>query len=112
MVDVDHNRPIASVIVVAYNDRKYLEACLSSVLDQDMPREDYEVIYADNASTDGSADFVAERFPSVRVLRFDRNYGFTEGNNRAAAAAKGRYVGFQNADTIAHRRWLPRTWQH
>ncbi|MFB0546502.1 MAG: glycosyltransferase family 2 protein, partial [Anaerolineae bacterium] len=100
-------RPIASVIVLAYNDKKYLEGSLSSLLDQDMPAEDYEVIYADNASTDDSADFVAERFPDVRVLRLDKNYGFAEGNNRAAAAAQGRYIAFQNADTIAHRRWLP-----
>jgi GT2 family glycosyltransferase len=102
----DH-KPIASVIVLAHNDKKYLEGCLSSLLDQEMPREDYEIIYADNASTDGSADFVAERFPEVRVLRLDKNYGFAEGNNRAAAAARGRYVAFQNSDTIAHRRWLP-----
>lgn len=99
--------PIASVIVLAYNDIKYLDACLSSLLDQDMPAADYEVIYADNASTDGAADFVAERFPEVRVVRLERNYGFAEGNNRAAAAARGRYIAFQNADTVAHRRWLP-----
>ncbi len=104
---VDSHKPLASVIVLAYNDRKYLEDCLSSLLDQDMPAEDYEVIYADNASTDGSADFVAERFPAVRVLNFDHNYGFAEGNNRAAAFARGRYIAFQNADTVAHRRWLP-----
>ncbi len=102
-----NQKPVASVIVVAYNDKKYLEGCLSSLLDQDMPTEDYEIIYADNASTDGSADFVAERFPDVSVLRLDKNYGFAEGNNRAAAAAQGRYIAFQNADTIAHRRWLP-----
>jgi GT2 family glycosyltransferase len=99
--------PLASVIVLAYNDIKYLEACLSSLLDQDMPAADYEVIYADNASTDGAADFVVRRFPDVRVVRLERNYGFAEGNNRAAAAARGRYIAFQNADTVAHRRWLP-----
>jgi GT2 family glycosyltransferase len=103
----DNQKPIASIIVLAYNDRKYLDECLSSLLDQDMPKEQYEVIYADNASTDGSADFVAERFPEVRVLRLEKNYGFAEGNNRAAVAARGRYIAFQNADTIAHRRWLP-----
>jgi GT2 family glycosyltransferase len=102
-----NQRPIASVIVLAYNDKKYLEACLTSLLDQDMPPEDYEIIYADNDSADGSADFVAERFPRARVLLLDKNYGFAEGNNRAAAQALGRYVAFQNADTIAHRRWLP-----
>lgn len=98
---------IASVIVLAYNDRKYLEACLSSLLDQDMPANSYEVIYADNASTDGSADYVAGCFPTVKVLRLEKNYGFAEGNNRAAEAAQGRYIAFQNSDTIAHRRWLP-----
>lgn len=98
---------IASVIVLAYNDKPYLEACLSSLLDQDLPDEDYEVIYADNASTDGSVDFVEEHFPTVRIVNLEHNYGFAEGNNRAAEHARGRYISFQNADTVAHRRWLP-----
>jgi GT2 family glycosyltransferase len=102
-----NDMPVASIIVLAHNDKRYLGACLGSLLDQDMPREDYEIIYADNASTDGSADFVSERFPDVKLLCFEKNYGFAEGNNRAAAAARGRYVAFENADTIAHRRWLP-----
>jgi GT2 family glycosyltransferase len=71
-----------------------------------MPAKDYEVIYADNASPDGSADFVEDRFPEVHVIRLDRNYGFAEGNNRAAEKARGRYIAFQNADTVVHRRWL------
>ncbi|RPI88201.1 MAG: glycosyltransferase family 2 protein [Chloroflexi bacterium] len=99
-------KPIASVIVLAYNDRRYLEGCLNSLLDQDLPAEDYEIIYADNASTDGSADYVEEHFPLVRVIRLDRNYGFALGNNMAAEAARGRYIAFQNADTEAHKRWL------
>lgn len=95
-----------SVIVLSYNDKKYLDACLSSLLDQDMPRGSYEVIFADNASTDGSADYVEEKYPAVRVMRLAKNYGFAEGNNRAAEGAKGRYIAFQNADTVAPRRWL------
>jgi len=106
-VTVDTQRLIASVIVVGYNDKKYLAACFESLLDQDMPAGSYEVIYGDNASTDGSADFVEERFPEVRVVHLGKNYGFAEGNNRAAERAQGRYISFQNADTVAHRRWLP-----
>lgn len=102
----DHN-PLASVIVLAYNDKPYLEACLSSLIDQDLPADKYEVIYADNASTDGSAQYVEQNFPGVRVVRLEENYGFAEGNNRAAEHARGRYISFQNADTVAHRRWLP-----
>jgi GT2 family glycosyltransferase len=103
----DDNGLLASVIVLAYNDKKYLESCLSSLLDQDLPAESYEIIYADNASTDGSADFVKEHFPEVRVLQLEKNYGFAEGNNLAAESAIGKYISFQNADTIAHRQWLP-----
>jgi GT2 family glycosyltransferase len=98
---------IASVIVLAYNDKQYLQACLSSLIDQDLPADSYEVIYADNASTDGSVEFVEENFPTVRVVQLEHNYGFAEGNNRAAEYAKGKYLSFQNADTVAHRRWLP-----
>jgi GT2 family glycosyltransferase len=103
----DINGLAASIIVLAFNDRQYLEGCLSSLLDQNISPECYEVIYADNASTDGSADYVEETYPQVRVLRFDKNYGFAEGNNRAAEHARGKYIAFQNADTIAHRNWLP-----
>jgi GT2 family glycosyltransferase len=98
---------VASIIVIAYNDKKYLDACLTSLLDQDISQDSYEVIFADNASTDGSADYVTEKYPQVRVLRFDKNYGYAEGNNRAAKYARGKYIAFQNDDTVAHRRWLP-----
>ena len=85
------NNLIASVIVLAYNDKQYLQACLSSLIDQDLPADSYEVIYADNASTDGSVEFVEENFPTVRVVQLEHNYGFAEGNNRAAEYAKGKY---------------------
>jgi GT2 family glycosyltransferase len=41
------------------------------------------------------------------VVAFDKNFGFAEGNNRAAEFARGKYISFQNADTIAHQKWLP-----
>lgn len=97
---------IASVIILGYNGIGFLEACLTSVLDQNFPPEKYEVIYADNASTDDSANYVAVNFPTVRTIRFDRNWGFAEGNNRAAELSQGRYLVFLNQDTVAHRDWL------
>ena len=98
--------PTVSVIVLGYNGRRYLPDCLTSLLDQDLPRDAYEVIYVDNGSSGGSADLVAEQFPSVRVLRLGRNYGFAEGNNRGAAVARGRYLAALNQDTVCHRRCL------
>ena len=101
------NEIVASIIVLAYNDKQYLDACLSSLLDQDISPNCYEIIYADNASTDRSVEYVAEKFAGVRIVQLDKNYGFAEGNNRAAESARGRYIAFQNVDTVAHRRWLP-----
>jgi GT2 family glycosyltransferase len=96
----------ATVIILGYNGRRYIERCLGSVLDQDLPAEKYEVIWADNASTDGSAEYVKRRFPTVRVAQFDCNYGFAEGYNRAIKEASGHYLVLLNQDTIVHKNWL------
>jgi GT2 family glycosyltransferase len=64
------------------------------------------VLYVDNGSEDSSVDFVRERFPDVRVLPLDRNYGFAEGNNRGLREARGRRIAVLNQDTVCHRRWL------
>ena len=102
----DRSRPLASVIILGWNGREYLEDCLSSVLDQDLSPQEYEVLYVDNGSQDGSAAFVSERFPRVRVLALDRNYGYAEGNNIGFSETGGEYVVFLNQDTVAHRSWL------
>lgn len=98
--------PKLSVIVLGYNGRDYLEACLSSLLDQELPRSEYELLYVDNASSDGSAAFVRERFPEVPVVELKRNLGFAEGNNRGVAHTSGRYIAALNQDTVCHRRCL------
>jgi len=58
-----------------------------------------EIIVADNNSTDGGPEFVQKEFPSVKVLRFSKNYGFAEGNNRAIKQANGDYIFLLNPDT-------------
>ncbi len=99
-------RPRVSVVVLGFNEKRYLDNCLTSVLDQDYPRDQYEVLFADNGSSDGSLEWVQESFPEVRAIRLDRNYGFGGGNNRGAAHAQGELVTFLNADTVVHRGWL------
>jgi len=94
----------ASVIVLAWNGREYLEACLSAVFAQDYP--DFEVIVVDNGSTDGSADFVAERFPQARLIRNERNLGFAAGNNVGLRAATGDVLVLLNQDTQVRPGWL------
>jgi len=94
----------ASVIVLAWNGREYLETCLNAVFAQDYP--DFEVIVVDNGSTDGSADFVAERFPQARLIRNERNLGFAAGNNVGLRAATGDVLVLLNQDTQVQPGWL------
>jgi len=93
-----------SVIVLGWNGKEYVDACLSSLLDQDFERP-YEVIFVDNGSRDGTPE-IAERYGAVRVHRLDRNYGYCIGNNIGYGLARGAYVVFLNQDTVAHRAWL------
>ena len=96
--------PVVSVVIVNWNGRHFLDACLDAVRAQEGVA--FETIVADNGSTDGSADHVAERFPWVRLVRLDENRGFTGGNNAGARAARGRYIAFLNNDTVADPQWL------
>ena len=93
---------IASVIVLNYNCETFVPNCLTSLMDQDMLSKDYEIIFANNGSIDRSVNIVQKRFPDVRLVKFDRNYCFGEGNNRAVEYASGKYVVFLNIDTVVH----------
>jgi len=90
-------RPLVSVLIVVYNNLDDLEDCLSSVLDSDYPN--VEIIAVDNASTDGSPDFIRQNFPSVKLIEYPLNLGFGEANNRAFRLAKGEFVFLLNPDT-------------
>ena len=101
----------ASVGVLCYNGRRFLDDCLKSLLDQDFPGR-YEIFVLDNASTDGSGDYVRARYPQVRVVRVDPpNIGFTGAVNRVVAESRSRYACAVNVDTVFHRRWLAEMWQ-
>jgi GT2 family glycosyltransferase len=101
----EQTEPLASVIVLGWNGRRFLDDCLSSVFDQDLGAE-YEVIYCDNGSKDGSVEYVSGRYPAARIVPLDKNHGYSEGNNIAFRHARGRYVVFLNQDVVVHRSWL------
>ncbi len=96
--------PDASIIVLGWNGRDYVDACLDSLRDQDFDRP-YEILFVDNGSTDGTPD-AADRHNGVSVHRLDRNYGYCMGNNKGVEYAKGRYIVFLNQDVVVHRSWL------
>lgn len=96
---------LVSVVIVNYNGKNLLEECLRSVYAQ--PYRPIEVIVVDNASIDGSMQFVSTRFPEVRCILNTRNLGFAGGSNRGVAEASGEYIVLLNNDTVVGHNWLP-----
>jgi N-acetylglucosaminyl-diphospho-decaprenol L-rhamnosyltransferase len=92
-----------SIIVVSWNVRDLLRACLKSVtecLSSGRGRAlSSEVIVVDNASSDGSVEMLKDAFPEIHVIANDRNLGFTRGNNQGMALSDGRHVLLLNPDT-------------
>jgi len=89
-----------SVIIVSWNVKALLERCLSSLMECSKRGEiQCEIIVVDNASTDGSAEMVRQRFPGVRLIASDSNLGFTRANNVGAGHSSGRYILLLNPDT-------------
>ena len=92
-------QPELSVCIVNWNTRQDLEEALRSVLESD-PELNIEVIVLDNASRDGSAEMVRQRYPEVALIQSPENVGFARGYNRASRQATGRYLLILNPDTV------------
>lgn len=90
--------PALSVVVVSFNVAPLLVRCLRAVLAERVPGG-HEVIVVDNASADGSAALVRERFPEVRLVANEANVGFARATNQGLALARGRALLLLNPDT-------------
>ncbi len=94
-----------AVVILNWNTKDFLERFLPGLLDS-VRGSDASVIVADSASTDGSMEMMQERFPNVRRIVLDRNYGFTGGYNRALAQVDAEYYVLINSDIEVTRGWL------
>lgn len=87
---------ILSIVTVNYNG--YKDTC--ELIDS-IPFEDcLEVIVVDNGSFENEASILQKRYPSIRVIRSDKNLGFAGGNNLGIKVAKGKYIFLINNDTV------------
>jgi O-antigen biosynthesis protein len=96
----------ASIVIPNWNGRDLLEKYIPSVVDAMSGRAGNEIIVVDNASTDGSAEFLQKTFPAVRVLPLPRNEGFGGGSNAGFRAARNDIVVLLNSDMRVERDFL------
>lgn len=98
--------PLVTVLIVNFNGRRHLPACLAALAGQTLPQHRYEVVVVDNASRDGSVEWLRREHPWVRVVARPDNAGFAGGNNAGLPFARGRYLALLNNDTIPDPHWL------
>lgn len=96
--------PSVSFIIVNWNRRNLLGDCLESLRRQTF--RNFEIILVDNGSHDGSADYVRNVFPEVRIIQLSYNAGFSIGNNMGIREARGKYIALINNDIRIDGQWL------
>ena len=90
-----------SIVLVCWNNKNFLEQCLHSLFVSKM-RSSFDVVVADNGSTDGSQEMLKEKFPSVKIIQNDHNVGLSRASNQGIMATQGNYVLLLNNDTVVN----------
>lgn len=93
--------PVLSIILVCWNNKDYLEPCLNSLYETNLPYS-FDVVVVDNGSTDGSQGMLQEKFPQVMIIQNDRNVGLGRASNQGIEATRGKYVLLLNNDTLVN----------
>jgi N-acetylglucosaminyl-diphospho-decaprenol L-rhamnosyltransferase len=93
------NQTDVAIIIVGINSRSYVRACLESIYRSDWQRFSHQIVYVDNASSDGSIEMVRAEFPQVIVIANRENAGFSAACNQGAGFVDSRYIYLLNNDT-------------
>ena len=94
-----------AVVILNWNTKDFLEKFLPPLIES-TEGLDAEVIVADSASTDASMEMMSEKFPKIRQIRLEKNYGFTGGYNRSLALVEAEYYVLINSDIEVPKNWL------
>ena len=98
------HQPKVAIVILNWNGRKYLEQFLPSVITTSY--SNYEIIIADNNSSDDSVSFLETNYPSLRVIHLSTNYGFAKGYNEALKQVQADYYMILNSDVEVHSDWI------
>ncbi len=96
--------PLVSVIIPNLNGEKFLKGCFESLRAQSY--KNFEIIFVDNGSDDGSVDFILKNYPETKLITNKTNLGFAQANNQGFKIANGKYMATLNNDTRADKEWL------
>jgi GT2 family glycosyltransferase len=98
------SEPSVAVVILNWNGKELLSRFLPGVLKSGY--DNLQLIVGDNASTDGSAAFIRDNFPSIRIIQNDQNYGFAEGYNRIIKQIEADYFILLNSDVDVPENWI------
>lgn len=96
--------PKVAAVILNWNGQSFLEKFLPSVVASTYLR--LEIIVGDNASTDGSIEFLQKNYPSIRIIQNDENYGFAGGYNRILEQLDNEYFILLNSDVEVSPGWI------
>ncbi len=96
--------PKVSIVILNWNGQQYLQQFLPAVLATTYTN--FEVVVADNYSTDNSIPFLKQTYPQIRIIQFDKNYGFAAGYNKALQQVQSDYYVLLNSDVEVNKDWL------
>ena|SRR3990167_5134938 len=106
------NKPKVSVIVLSFNTKDITDKCLENLLlakaEAERKKIGAEVIVLDNASSDGSAQMIRDKYPGIKLVVSKENTGFAKGNNMAMEKAVGDYFLLINSDVFVKKDTLAR----
>lgn len=93
-----------TIIIPNYNGKHFMEPCLASLDKQTC--KDFRILVVDNASTDGSIEYMKEHYPDIRIIALDQNYGFSKAVNIGIRHSSTPYVILLNNDTTVDPRFV------
>ena len=99
--------PFVSLLIVNFNGKGILKTCLPSLLKLEYPKNRYEILVVDNASSDGSIEFLKKDYPKIKIIKNNENLGYV-GINSGIKYCKGDYIYFLNNDLTLKKDCLKR----
>ena len=98
-----HSNKLLSIVLLSYNSKDYLEKFLPPLIQFTPPH--HEIIVVNNGSTDDTEEFLIKEYPSLRVIKIDKNKGFTNGYVESLKQVDSKYYCLLSSDIEVTENW-------